>query len=60
VGDRLFFVLMGLVAIAAVAFALVWPQGLGARSPGPFGGPTAAETTGPVAPPPAAIERSLL
>jgi hypothetical protein len=60
VGDRLFFVLMGLAAAAAVALALVWPQGLGARSPGPFGGPTAAETAGPQAPPAPAIERSLL
>ncbi len=35
--DRLFFPLAGLVALGLVALALVWPQGLGARSPGPFG-----------------------
>ena len=35
--DRLYLPLLGLVAIAAVALALVWPQGLGDRSPGPFG-----------------------
>ncbi len=28
---------MGLVAVLMVALALIWPQGLGARSPGPFG-----------------------
>jgi hypothetical protein len=35
--DRLYLPLVGLVAIAAVAIALVWPQGLGDRSPEPFG-----------------------
>lgn len=35
--DRLFFPLIGLLALALVALAMVWPQGLGARSPGPFG-----------------------
>lgn len=35
--DRLFFGGLSLVAAALVALALVWPQGLGARSPGPFG-----------------------
>jgi hypothetical protein len=35
--DRLLFPLMGLVAILMIALALVWPQGLGARSPWPFG-----------------------
>ncbi|MET0294438.1 MAG: hypothetical protein ABW042_05420 [Phenylobacterium sp.] len=35
--DRLFFPLMGLLAAGLIALALVWPQGLGARSPGPFG-----------------------
>jgi hypothetical protein len=35
--DRLLFSLMGLVSVMMVALALVWPQGLGARSPGPFG-----------------------
>jgi hypothetical protein len=33
--------LMALAAVALVALALVWPQGLGQRSPGPFGRPVA-------------------
>ena len=28
---------LGLAAVAAIVLSLVWPQGLGARSPGPFG-----------------------
>ena len=35
--DRLYLPFLAIAAIAAVAFALVWPQGLGDRSPGPFG-----------------------
>ena len=35
--DRLYLPLLGLAALAAVALSLVWPQGLGDRSPGPFG-----------------------
>ncbi|HEX6859990.1 MAG TPA: hypothetical protein VF138_07290 [Caulobacteraceae bacterium] len=35
--DRAFFPLMILVALAMVALAVVWPQGLGAPSPPPFG-----------------------
>jgi hypothetical protein len=35
--DRLYLPILGLAALAAIALALVWPQGLGARSPGPFG-----------------------
>ncbi len=35
--DRLLFSLMGLASATMIAVALVWPQGLGARSPGPFG-----------------------
>jgi hypothetical protein len=35
--DRLLFSLMGFVGVAMAGLALVWPQGLGARSPGPFG-----------------------
>ena len=35
--DRLLFSLMGLASATMIALALVWPQGLGARSPGPFG-----------------------
>jgi hypothetical protein len=35
--DRFYMPALGLAALAAVALALVWPQGLGDRSPGPFG-----------------------
>lgn len=35
--DRLFMPLMGLVAAALIALSLVWPQGQGDRSWGPFG-----------------------
>ncbi|MCX7588318.1 hypothetical protein [Phenylobacterium sp. 58.2.17] len=35
--DRLFYPLAAILALALVALAAVWPQGLGARSPGPFG-----------------------
>ena len=34
--DRLFLALMA-AAAGLIAFAAIWPQGLGARSPGPFG-----------------------
>jgi len=37
--DRIFFSLAALAAVVMVALAAVWPQGLGARSPGPFGHP---------------------
>lgn len=35
--DRLYLPLLALVTVAVIAFAAVWPQGLGARSPAPFG-----------------------
>jgi hypothetical protein len=35
--DRLFLPFLGLAALAAIALSLLWPQGLGARSPAPFG-----------------------
>lgn len=35
--DRIFFPLIGVFALALIALATVWPQGMGARSPGPFG-----------------------
>lgn len=41
--DAVFYSLMLLVATALVALALVWPQGLGAPSPAPFGHPPAPE-----------------
>ena len=28
---------LGLAALGAIVLAMVWPQGLGARSPAPFG-----------------------
>lgn len=35
--DRLFFPALALTALCMVVIALVWPQGLGDRSPAPFG-----------------------
>ncbi len=35
--DRVLLPLLGLAAVLMIALAAVWPQGLGARSPGPFG-----------------------
>jgi hypothetical protein len=35
--DRLFLPLLGLATVALIALAMVWPQGLGDRSPPPFG-----------------------
>ena len=35
--DRLFFSILAGAAVAMIALASVWPQGYGARSPGPFG-----------------------
>ena len=35
--DRLYLPFLGIVAAAAIALALAWPQGLGDRSPPPFG-----------------------
>lgn len=35
--DRLFFPALVALAILMIALAMVWPQGLGDRSPGPFG-----------------------
>lgn len=37
--DRIFFPLCILIGLAMVALALVWPQGMGQPSPGPFGRP---------------------
>jgi hypothetical protein len=39
--DRLFYPLAVLVVAALVGLALVWPQGQGAPSPGPFKHPPA-------------------
>jgi len=35
--DRLYLPILGLAAALVVALALAWPQGLGDRSPPPFG-----------------------
>mgnify|MGYP003348202342 CR=1 FL=1 len=35
--DRFYLPLLALSAAAAIALAMVWPQGLGDRSPAPFG-----------------------
>ena len=35
--DRMFYSVAAAVTLAMVLLALVWPQGTGQRSPGPFG-----------------------
>ena len=42
--DRLYLPLLALAALAAIGLSLVWPQGLGARSPGPFGSTPVQQT----------------
>ena len=37
--DRLFFASAAALTVLIVGFAVVWPQGEGLPSPGPFGGP---------------------
>jgi hypothetical protein len=48
--DSLALSAAAVIAAALIALALVWPQGQGARSPGPFGHPLAG--IGQPAPPP--------
>jgi hypothetical protein len=47
--DRTFFSLAALIAILMIALATVAPQGLGARSPGPFERPLAQPAPDPTA-----------
>ncbi len=35
--DRVLLSIMAALAVVLIGFAAVWPQGYGARSPGPFG-----------------------
>ncbi|ESQ77555.1 hypothetical protein [Asticcacaulis sp. AC402] len=35
--DKIFYPLATVIAILMIAFAMSWPQGLGTRSPAPFG-----------------------
>jgi hypothetical protein len=35
--DRLYLPVLGVATAVAIVLALLWPQGQGARSPGPFG-----------------------
>ena len=35
--NKIFYPVAALVAFALIAFSLIWPQGLGTRSPAPFG-----------------------
>lgn len=42
--DRLFFPALVALAILMIAVAMVWPQGLGDQSPGPFGHTPAQQT----------------
>ncbi len=52
--DAVFFTVVGLLVAATIALALVWPQGLGQRSPGPFGHAVVSERLEGPAPVPAA------
>jgi hypothetical protein len=42
--DRLYMPLLALAALGAIALSLAWPQGLGDRSPAPFGHTPAQQT----------------
>jgi hypothetical protein len=55
--DSLALSAAAVIAAALIALALVWPQGQGARSPGPFGHPLAA--IGQPAPPPPSTPTAL-
>lgn len=35
--DRILMPFLAFIGLALIAFSLIWPQGYGARSPGPFG-----------------------
>lgn len=54
--DRVALPLLALLALGLIGLALVWPQGLGRRSPGPFGHAIAQPPPSrtPAAKPPAA------
>lgn len=51
--DRIFYSLAALAAVLLIALASVYPQGIGARSPGPFGHETAAHLAARTKKPPA-------
>ena len=58
--DAFFFTFVGLAVAAMIALATVWPQGLGARSPAPFGHPVQSENLdalpdSPAEPPPQSL-----
>jgi hypothetical protein len=54
--DRLFYPLAALVVAVLIGLALVWPQGEGAPSPGPFRAPPAkAAPQAPTPPTPAPV-----
>lgn len=42
--DRVFFSLIAVAAATLIGLSAIWPQGLGARSPWPFGHPPVQET----------------
>ena len=42
--DRFFLPALAVLALGIVALAMVWPQGLGDRSPGPFGSTPVQQT----------------
>jgi hypothetical protein len=56
--DRLFFALAAFATLLLIALSAVTPQGLGARSPGPFGRPLAQPAPTSSAAPAAAAQRA--
>jgi len=51
--DRVFYPLAAIVAVVLIALASVYPQGIGRRSPKPFGHETAAHLAARTKKPPA-------
>jgi hypothetical protein len=56
--DRFALPLLALLALGLIVLALVWPQGLGRRSPAPFGHPVAAPSPAAVSPAPTPTSQS--
>ena len=47
--DLIALPLLAILAVAMIGLALVWPQGQGTRSPGPFGQSAATAPANPMA-----------
>ncbi len=57
--NPVYFTLASLLAVALIVLAMVYPQGLGAKSPKPFGHPLAPLVV-PKPPPPPHVARDAL